>query len=121
MLMTLGTLATAVQSGAHNLVLFVMENRSYEITGNQKIPAAEKLDFPTIAKAVGFPHAFECTTEAQLETTIDLALSVRGPVLVSFAVAQGNQGPISRGPHEEAGYLKISLAESARQLREHLQ
>src|SRR2546427_8772921 len=36
MLMTLGTLVTIVDSGATNLVLFVLENATYEITGNQR-------------------------------------------------------------------------------------
>src|SRR5262249_25080739 len=36
MLMTLGTLVTIAAAGAGNLVLFVLENATYEITGNQR-------------------------------------------------------------------------------------
>jgi thiamine pyrophosphate-dependent acetolactate synthase large subunit-like protein len=44
MLMTLGTLATIIASGATNFVLFVIQNGAYEITGNQAIPAADRID-----------------------------------------------------------------------------
>jgi len=52
--MTLGTLATVIAARATNLVLFVVQSDSYEITGNQPIPAAGQIDFPALARGVGF-------------------------------------------------------------------
>ena len=51
MLMSLGTLATIVETGAANLILFVIVNGTYEITGNQPVPGAKALDFAAIARA----------------------------------------------------------------------
>ncbi len=53
MLMSLGTLVTIIESGVTNLILFVAVNRTYEITGNQPIPAAERVDFAAIARGPG--------------------------------------------------------------------
>src|SRR5438552_13802039 len=51
MLMTLGTLVTAAQSGATNFILFVIENGTYEITGNQPVPGTGLVDFVAMARA----------------------------------------------------------------------
>src|SRR4051812_36917694 len=55
MLMTLGTLVTAVANRARNYLLFVIQNDTYEITGNQPIPG--RTDFSAMALAAGFPRA----------------------------------------------------------------
>jgi len=120
MLMSLGTLATIVEARVSNLIVFIMENGTYEITGNQPVPGSRRIDYPILAQAVGFPHAFRCESDREIERTVSNALSVAGPVLVSFVVEPGNEGPISRSPNEEAPYLRHSLAESARHLRKAL-
>ena len=56
MLMTLGTLATIVGSGAQNLILFVVDNGRFEITGSQPVAGAGLTDFAAFARAAGFPH-----------------------------------------------------------------
>jgi sulfopyruvate decarboxylase subunit beta len=53
MLMSLGTLVTIVASGATNFVLFVLQNDTYELTGNQAIPGAGRVDFAGMARAAG--------------------------------------------------------------------
>src|SRR5262245_42703323 len=58
MLMSLGTLVTAAQSAAANFVLFVIQNNTYEITGNQPIPGAGLSNFKMLAEAAGFPKAY---------------------------------------------------------------
>ena len=117
MLMSLGTLVTIVASGAANLVLFVLENDTYELTGNQAIPGAGRVDFPAMARAAGFTrvHAFE--DPAAYEGTLAAILDGPGPVFVSVRVEPGAEGPLGRGPREAAAYLRPSLAESARRLR----
>jgi len=117
MLMSLGTLVTIVASGAANLVLFVLENDTYELTGNQAIPGAGRVDFPAMARAAGFTrvHAFE--DPAAYEGTLAAILDGAGPVFVSVRVEPGAEGPLGRGPREAAAYLRPSLAESARRLR----
>ena len=117
MLMSLGTLVTIVASGATNLVLFVLQNDTYELTGNQAIPGAGRLDFPGLARAAGFSrvHAFE--DAASYERALPAILAGAGPVFVAVKVEPGGEGPLGRGPGEDAAYLRPSLAESARRLR----
>ncbi len=118
MLMTLGTLATIVEANARNLVLFVVENESYEITGNQPIPAAGRIDFASVARGMGFTRVYSFEDAASYEQQLPAILSGDGPVFVSVRVEQGSEGPISRSPKEQARYLKDSIAESAHRLRE---
>jgi len=117
MLMNLGTLATIAGSGAQNLVLFVLENGVYEITGNQPIPGAGHLDFPGLARAVGFPMVYSFNRDVGYESSLPEILEVPGPVFVGVGMEQGSEGPISRSSREEARYLQSSLAESAAQFR----
>jgi len=117
MLMSLGTLVTIVASGATNLVLFVLRNDTYELTGNQSIPGAGRMDLPALARAAGFArvHAFE--EAGPYESALPSLLEGTGPVFAVVKVEPGAEGPLGRGPGESAAYLRPSLAESARRLR----
>jgi thiamine pyrophosphate-dependent acetolactate synthase large subunit-like protein len=120
MLMTLGTLVTIVQSTARNLVLFVAENGTYEVTGNQEIPGAGHVDFAGMARAAGFPRAERFGDASAYAKALPELLGAAGPVCVVVEVAPGDETPLGRGPRQAAVYLKASLAESARALREAL-
>jgi thiamine pyrophosphate-dependent acetolactate synthase large subunit-like protein len=120
MLMTLGTLVTAAASGARNFVLFVAENGTYEVTGNQKVPGAGRVDYAAMARAAGFPSAFRFREAAAYTDALPELLVAPGPVCVAVEVEPGEETPLGRGPGQEAPYLRGSLAESARALREAL-
>jgi thiamine pyrophosphate-dependent acetolactate synthase large subunit-like protein len=117
MLMTLGTLATAVEARARNYVLFVLENRAYEITGNQPIPGAGLLDFPAMARAAGFPRVHAFHEPEPYEEALPEILQAPGPTFVSVGMEPGSEGPISRSEREEARYLQTSLADWSRTFR----
>jgi phosphonopyruvate decarboxylase len=117
MLMTLGTLVTIVASGATNLVLFVLENATYEITGNQRLPGAGAVDFAGLARAAGFPSAATFDDAAAYAAALPSLLRARGPVCITVKVEPGSEGPLGRGPAQAVPYLRPSLAESARLLR----
>jgi phosphonopyruvate decarboxylase len=121
MLMSLGTLVTIAAAGASNLVLFVLQNDTYELTGNQAIPGAGRVDFAALARAAGFPgvHAFD--DAAAYESSLPSILEGAGPVFVTVKVEPGAEGPLGRGRGEAAAYLRPSLAESARRLRRALE
>ncbi|HKX75820.1 MAG TPA: thiamine pyrophosphate-dependent enzyme, partial [Acidimicrobiia bacterium] len=51
LLMNLGSLVTLGQYGPPNLVIFLLENRSYEITGGQPLPP--RVDFAALARGAG--------------------------------------------------------------------
>jgi len=117
MLMTLGTLVTIVESGARNLVLFVLENGAYEITGNQPIPGARRIDFAGLARAAGFPRVYDLGLPEDFELVLPKILEAEGPIFVGVQMVRGSEGPISRSDREEARYLKTSLAEWSRDFR----
>ena len=121
MLMSLGTLATIVESGVSNLILFVLVNGTYEITGNQKVPAGRSVDWCGLARAGGFKRVFRFDDAKSYEDRLSWILREKGPTFVEVQVEPGVEGPISRSEKEEAEYLKVSLAESARRLKAALQ
>jgi len=120
MLMTLGTLVTAVQSNTTNFVLFVVENGTYEITGNQPVPGTGFVDFVGMARAAGFQKTFSIDDPDDYQAQLALALQCEGPVLIAVRVEPGLETPLSRTPREQARYLQVSLSESAHRLREAL-
>ena len=121
MLMSLGTLATIVESGVSNLILFVLVNGTYEITGNQRIPARGSVDWCGLARSAGFKRVFRFDDAKDYEERLSWILQEEGPTFVEVQVEPGAEGPISRSEKEEAQYLKVSLAESARRLKRALQ
>ena len=118
LLMSLGVLATIVEANPRNLVLFVLENGSYEITGNQPIPGMGRIDFGGLARAAGFPRVYDLAWASDFETVLPAILAKEGPIFVTVQMERGNEGPISRSPGEEARYLQVSLAEWSRSFRE---
>jgi len=117
MLMSLGTLATIVEAGADNFVLFVIVNRTYEITGNQAVPGGASVDFAGMAKAAGFAVVHDFDDAGTYAAALPSILKDPGPVFVAVTVAPESEGPISRSDAEEARYLKTSLFDWSRQFR----
>jgi sulfopyruvate decarboxylase subunit beta len=119
-LMTLGTLVTIAAADASNLVLFVIVNGTYELTGNQAVPGAARVDYAGLARAAGFPRVGSFDEPLAYERALPGLLAGEGPVAVVVRVQPGDEGPLSRGDPAEPPYLRVSLAESARRLRETL-
>jgi thiamine pyrophosphate-dependent acetolactate synthase large subunit-like protein len=117
MLMTLGTLATVVGSGASNLVLVVCDNGEFEITGHQPVAGAGRVDHAALAEAAGFRSVFFFDDPHAYAEAVRAVLAAPGPTFVHAVVKPGHEGPIARGDAEAAPYLRLSLAESARAVR----
>lgn len=117
MMMSLGTLITAVDAQAANLILFVVQNDTYEITGNQPVPGAGRLDWTRIAEGAGFPCVYFFEDEGDYATGLKEVLNADGPAFACVLVEKGKEGPIERGPQIPEEYLTTSLAESAHRLR----
>jgi len=120
MLMTLGTLATVIGSGATNYLLIVVENGSYEITGHQPIPGRGSLDFAAMARGAGFPRVFRFDEPVAWARSLPDLLRTPGPTFVQTIVEPTAEGPISRRPTEPSRYLQVSLADWARVFRKAL-
>lgn len=120
MLMTLGSLVTIVEARAENLILVVVQNQTFEITGNQPIPAARQVDFSMLAQGAGFKNSYTFDDAQTYEQNLEGILKQKGPTFLAVKVKSGIEGPLSRGLSQEVAYLKPSLAESAHQLRKTL-
>ena len=120
MLMTLGTLATIVESGATNLVLILVNNGAYEITGNQRVAGAGTLDFAGLARAAGFPEVHSFSDAATYAESLSSILRDPGPTFVDVRVEPGREGPIFRTPDEASEYLRVPIFESVRIVRDAL-
>jgi sulfopyruvate decarboxylase subunit beta len=117
MLMTLGTLVTAVDNGARNLILLVIQNDAYEITGNQRVPGAGRVDFAGLARAAGFPRAHAFEEAAPYAAALPEILRADGPSLVSLRVEPGREAPLGREGKETAAYLRLSAPAEVRRFR----
>ncbi len=93
MLMDLGVLATIIEAGPRNLILIVLENGTYAVTGGQNIPGRGRTDFPAMARAAGFPrvHAFEDVKG--FERALAHLLAAPGPSFVNLTVEPEAAGP----------------------------
>lgn len=117
MLMTLGTLVTAVEAAATNFILVVCDNGEYEITGHQPVAGAGRVDYALLAEGAGFRRVQRFDSARAWAAAIPEVLAATGPTFVHVPVQPGTQGPIGRGPDEPARYLRSSLAEWSRTLR----
>ena len=120
MLMTLGTLATIIGSGARNYILFVVDNGVYEITGSQPIAASGLIDYAAMAESVGFERVFRFEEPRAYVESLDDILSAPGPTFVHVRVEPGSEGPIGRTDAEQARYLRSSLFDWSRTLKKAL-
>lgn len=117
MLMSLGSLVTIAQCRARNLVVFVAQNNTYEVTGNQNIPGAGAVNWYEVALGCGFPHAFNFVEPDAYKAQLDRVLHLQGPVLVAVQLEPGAEPPPNRRQTEDTPYLRGSLADAVHKLR----
>ena len=123
MLMCLGTLATitALNTPPANYLLFVCDNGSYEVTGNQPVPAGNtRFSWPMIAKGAGFEKVYEFDNLEKLASELPSIWGETGPVFVSLKIARAHEPPPNRWGGFPYPYLQESLAESTYKLRQAL-
>jgi len=120
MLMCLGTLATIAQSGVRNLTLVILQNGTYEITGNQPVPASATIDYAAIARACGIARAAAFDDPRAFEAAVPELLEGEGPVVAAVALEPGQDGPMRRGSDEGIRVLREPIAEATRAIRRRL-
>lgn len=99
MLMNLGALVTLGRYGPENLLVLLMENRSYEITGGQ--PLAERADFAALAAAAGIDgggvggsgKVARLTTLEEFTDALPDLLAAPGPHFVVLPVTTRHELP----------------------------
>ena len=95
MLMCLGTLVTLAQYPIDNFTLVIVENGTYEVTGNQRVPGHGVMDFETIARGAGVPNVKTLSDTKAFEEVVSDHLEGPGLQVFVWKVAQTNQ-PIPR-------------------------
>ncbi len=93
MLMSLGTLVTICETPARNLILFVLQNDTFEVTGNQPIPGAGKLSFVQMARGAGFEQAEDFRTPHEMAERLPAILAQPGPSFVNLRNEPGSEPP----------------------------
>jgi sulfopyruvate decarboxylase subunit beta len=85
-LMNLGILVTIANANPGNLILVILNNGAYEITGGQPVPGVGKAQLAEIARGAGITRAYELRTMADLEGSIAEILRAPGPIFVDLHV-----------------------------------
>jgi thiamine pyrophosphate-dependent acetolactate synthase large subunit-like protein len=88
-LMQLGALATVAYRKPRNLIIVIMDNGSYQITGGQKAASELGADIVAIAHGAGLVQSAWVADEAALEEMIDVALHEGGPWLLGCRIDTG--------------------------------
>lgn len=83
LLMMLGCLATIGTRQPDNLIIVVMDNGAYEITGGQPTASAQGTDLAAIARAAGIARSQWAADETHFEALLDHALATTGPHLIA--------------------------------------
>jgi sulfopyruvate decarboxylase subunit beta len=97
LLMNLGSLVTVANKAPKNLYHFVMNNGVYATTGGQEVPGAGLASYAEMAKAAGYPHAYQFEDLEDFVTRAQEVFSQPGPVFVEARVV-----PDIRQPEERA-------------------
>jgi sulfopyruvate decarboxylase subunit beta len=110
-LMCLGTLVTIAQKPLANLTIAIVENGTYEVTGNQPVPGAGAVDYETIARGAGFAEVRTLATDADFDRALPLHLAGQGTRVFVWKTARASE-PVPRPAH--------SLRDRTRRLRQAL-
>jgi thiamine pyrophosphate-dependent acetolactate synthase large subunit-like protein len=86
LLMQLGALATIAMRRQPNLVIVVMDNGAYQITGAQPTATAFGADLVAIARGAGIAQSAWAEDEASFDALIDRALAEPGPWFIAARI-----------------------------------
>lgn len=110
LLMNLGSLVTAVETGAANLVLLLLDNGAYRVVGGAPVPGAGRVRWDELARACGWPVVERCESPARLDEAWPRLVAGRGPAFAWLDVVDPLDA-VERLPPRHP-------AESLRRLRE---
>jgi thiamine pyrophosphate-dependent acetolactate synthase large subunit-like protein len=100
LLMSLGSLVTIGRHGPPNLLVLLMENRTYEMTGGQDL--APGVDFATMAEGAGIGRVERIETLGEFEGELPRLLTETGPHFVVLPVTNSEPlPPVAHTDHTE--------------------
>ncbi|TYO65820.1 hypothetical protein FXV83_14135 [Bradyrhizobium hipponense] len=86
LLMQLGALSTIAALKPKNLIMIVMDNGIYQITGAQPTPAAGVADVVAIAAGSGLANSAWAADEEDFERLVEEAMSASEPRLIAVRI-----------------------------------
>jgi thiamine pyrophosphate-dependent acetolactate synthase large subunit-like protein len=108
LLMSLGSLVTIGRYGPPNLLVLLMENRSYEITGGQDLAAG--VDFVALARGAGIDRVERLETLDAFEERLPGLLTEPGPHFVVLPIV--NTEPLPPVSHTDHAGRVVKLREA---------
>lgn len=98
-LMQLGSLGTIAMRRPKNLIVIIMDNGSYQITGGQPTLTAGGTDIVAVARGAGLVQSAWAADEQDFETRVERALAEEGPWLIAARIdAEPPVGETKRDP-----------------------
>lgn len=97
LLMSLGSLVTIGRHGPPNLLVLLLENRTYEMTGGQEFSSA--VDFAALARGAGIAKAERIDDLDSFQVALPRLLTEPGPHFVVLPVT--NQEPLPPVRHTD--------------------
>ncbi len=99
LLMQLGCLATVGTVQPANLLIIVMDNGSYQITGGQRTATASATDLAAVARSCGIASSHWAADESGFEQLVVQSLATAGPHLICAPIdGQPATGTTERDP-----------------------
>ena len=99
LLMQLGCLSTVGARQPANLLIVVMDNGCYQITGGQQTATAGSVDLPEVARGCGIASSQWAADEAAFEALAERCLASSGPHLICARIdAKPAVGTTERDP-----------------------
>jgi thiamine pyrophosphate-dependent acetolactate synthase large subunit-like protein len=86
LLMQLGALSTIAALKPKNLIMIVMDNGIYQITGAQPTPAAQVADIVAIAAGSGLANSAWAADEEDFDRLVEAAMSAAAPSLIAVRI-----------------------------------
>jgi sulfopyruvate decarboxylase subunit beta len=97
MLMNLGSLVTIGERAPANLLLVVLDNGLYAVTGGQPTPGAGEVDFAAMAEAAGWRRVHRFSDAGEWAAALPSILAADGPTFAQLQV-EPKPGSISLPP-----------------------
>jgi thiamine pyrophosphate-dependent acetolactate synthase large subunit-like protein len=110
LLMNLGVLVSVTEAAPPNLVLALMENGVYELTGGIRTPGLGRVDFCALASACGWEEVHQLTDVEQMETGWPELIQRTGPSFISLKIAMGPPKALVIGAPSGIERLRTGLA-----------
>jgi thiamine pyrophosphate-dependent acetolactate synthase large subunit-like protein len=108
LLMSLGSLVTLGRYGPPNLLVLLLENRSYELTGGQGF--APGVDFPALARGAGVERVERIEELSEFDAALPRLLGEPGPHFVVLRVENSEPLPPVRHTDHTMRVTKLRQA-----------